>query len=205
MEDGALRIGATATFARLATHQPMRRHGQGLTVRKPPRDVLACPGRTTLRSDQIIAAFSCPALGDGARSTFAKIGSRPTFIEYHGDSVAPMDLPDERRTLRGTHARVVHSDKASEPVASSDADLDVAIAVHEVLFGAAWHDRPRGLIILNTSSPLQITGETARILVRCLPRPPGKARRSFTAVSRRWRRCIPAPPVSAPPRSRAWR
>ena len=95
-----------------------------------------------------------------------KLGHVSSTIEYHGDSVAPMDLPEEQRTLRGTHARVVLSDKASEPVASTDADLDVAIAVHEILFGAAWHERPRGLIILNTSSPLQITGETARILVR---------------------------------------
>lgn len=53
-----------------------------------------------------------------ARSTFAKVGSRSTVIEYHGDSVAPMDLPDERRTVRGTHVRVVLSDTTSEPVAS---------------------------------------------------------------------------------------
>jgi trimethylamine--corrinoid protein Co-methyltransferase len=95
-----------------------------------------------------------------------KLGHVSSTIEYHGDSVELLDLPEEQRTLRGTHARLVLSDKASEWVATTDADLDAAVAAHEILFGADWHDRPRGLIILNTSSPLQITGETARLLVR---------------------------------------
>lgn len=128
LEDGALRIGAMATFARLEADQLVRQHarclsdaaslvgspqirnvatvggnvanaspcgdsipallalgaeaeiwdGDGLAVRKPIQDVLASPGRTTLRSDQMIAAFVCRALGDDARATFAKIGCRST-------------------------------------------------------------------------------------------------------------------------------
>lgn len=95
-----------------------------------------------------------------------KLGHVSSVIEFHGDSVELLDLPEEERTRRGAHARVVLSDKACEWVATTDADLDVAAAVHEVLYGAAWHDRPRGLIILNTTSPLQISAETARLLVR---------------------------------------
>ena len=138
--------------------------------RSPARDVRFGDGHT------VYGSCSGPAFvldGDRVRpGSFAdleatiKLGHVSTVIEYHGDSVAPMDLAEELRTLRGAYARAVLSDKTSEPVAAVDADLDVAEAVHEILFGAAWHGRPRGLIILNTSSPLQITAETARILVR---------------------------------------
>jgi trimethylamine--corrinoid protein Co-methyltransferase len=141
-----------------------------LAGRSPARDVRFGDGHT------VFGSCSGPAFvldGDRMRpGTLAdleatvKLGHVSTTLEYHGDSVAPMDLPEERRTLLGTHARLVLSDKAAEPVAATDSDLDVAVAVHEILFGADWHERPRGLIILNSSSPLQIAGETARILVR---------------------------------------
>jgi len=141
-----------------------------LAGRNPARDVRFGDGHT------VYGSCTGPAFvleGDRVRpGTLAdleatiKLGHVSSTIEYHGDSIALLDLPEERRTLRGAHARVVLSDKACEWVAAADADLDVAVAVHEILFGAEWHDRPRGLIILNTSSPLQITGETARLLVR---------------------------------------
>jgi trimethylamine--corrinoid protein Co-methyltransferase len=159
-------VGAGAVQAALAAApSSFTLHG-----RAPARDVRFGDGHT------VFGSCSGPAFvldGDRVRpGTLAdleatvKLGHVSSTIEYHGDSVAPMDVAEERRTLRGTHARIVLSDKASEPVASTDTDVDVALAVHEILYGAAWHDRPRGLIILNTSSPLQITGETARILVR---------------------------------------
>jgi trimethylamine--corrinoid protein Co-methyltransferase len=141
-----------------------------LAGRSPARDVRFGDGHT------VYGSGSGPAFvldGDRPRpgcladlEAAIKLGHVSSVIEYHGDSVELLDLPEEQRTLRGTHARVVLSDKASEPVAAGDADLDVAEAVHEILFGAAWHERPRGLIILNTSSPLQLSGETARLLVR---------------------------------------
>ena len=128
LEDGALRLGATVTFARLAADPLVRRHarclaeaasvvgspqirnvatiggnvanaspcadsipallalcaeaelwdGEGRTVRLPVRDLLAGPGRTTLRSGQMVAALVSPPLTDGTRAAFAKIGSRST-------------------------------------------------------------------------------------------------------------------------------
>ena len=78
----------------------------------------------------------------------------------------PLDLPESVRTRRGTHARLVASDKAIEWVASVDEDVDETERINEILFGAAWHERPRALIVLNTTSPLQLSAETARILVR---------------------------------------
>ncbi len=87
-------------------------------------------------------------------------------IELSADCIEPIDLPEELRTRRSTHARLTLSDKAIEWIASVDDDLDVAIALNEILFGAEWPRRPRALIILNTNSPLQLSGETARLLVR---------------------------------------
>ncbi|MEI6452298.1 MAG: trimethylamine methyltransferase family protein [Actinomycetes bacterium] len=141
-----------------------------LAGRSPARDVHFGDGHT------VYGSCSGPAFvldGDHVRSgSFAdleamiKLGHVSTVIEFHGDSVELLDLPEERRTPRGMHARLVLSDKAAEWVATNDADLDLAVAAHKILYGAAWHDVPRGLIILNTSSPLQITQETARLLVR---------------------------------------
>lgn len=53
--------------------------GDGQTRRKPLEEVVVGPGQTTLRRDEAIAAFAFPALGDGFRSAFAKIGSRSTL------------------------------------------------------------------------------------------------------------------------------
>ena len=163
---GGVFIGEGAVQAALAAApSSFTLHG-----RSPARDVRFGGGHA------VFGSCSGPAFvldGDRVRpGTLAdleatiKLGHVSSVIEFHGDSVELLDLPEEERTPRGAHARVVLSDKACEWVATTDADLDVAAAVHEVLFGAAWHDRPRGLIILNTTSPLQISAETARLLVR---------------------------------------
>ena len=96
----------------------------------------------------------------------ARLGHQLPAIDFNSDCMEPLDLPEEVRTRRGTHTRLIASDKAIEWVASVDADIDDAERINEILFGAAWHERPRALIILNTTSPLQISGETARILMR---------------------------------------
>jgi len=96
----------------------------------------------------------------------AKLVHLSRSIELSGDCIEPTDLPEELRTRRSTHARLTLSDKAIEWIASVDDDLEVAIALNEILFGAEWLSRPRALIILNTNSPLQLSGETARLLMR---------------------------------------
>lgn len=96
----------------------------------------------------------------------AKLGHQLPAIDFNSDCMEPLDLPEGVRTRRGTHARLVASDKAIEWVASVDEDVDDTERINEIVFGADWHSRPRALIILNTTSPLQISGETARILVR---------------------------------------
>jgi trimethylamine---corrinoid protein Co-methyltransferase len=98
--------------------------------------------------------------------TTAKLGDQLPAIDFNSDCMEPLDLPEEVRTRRGTHARLVASDKAIEWVASVDEDIDDAERINEILFGASWHERPRALIVLNTTSPLQLSAENARILVR---------------------------------------
>ena len=96
----------------------------------------------------------------------AKLGHVLPAVDFNSDCMEPLDLPEEVRTRRGTHARVTLSDKAIEWVASVDADVDETERINEILFGAGWHAHPRALIVLNTTAPLLVSGETARILLR---------------------------------------
>lgn len=95
-----------------------------------------------------------------------KLGHQLPVIDFNSDCMEPLDLREDVRTRRGTHARLTLSDKAIEWIAGADEDLDDAERVNEILFGSGWHRRPRALIVLNTSAPLQLSGETARILLR---------------------------------------
>lgn len=96
----------------------------------------------------------------------AKLGHQLAAIDFNSDCMEPLDVPEEARTRRGTHARLVHSDKAIEWVSAVDADVDDSFRINEILFGADWHTRPRALTILNTTAPLLVSAETARILLR---------------------------------------
>jgi trimethylamine--corrinoid protein Co-methyltransferase len=96
----------------------------------------------------------------------AKLGHVLPAIDFNSDCMEPLDLPEAARTRRGTCVRLLASDKAIEWVASVDEDVDEGARINEILFGAGWHERPRALIVLNTTAPLQLSGETARIMVR---------------------------------------
>jgi trimethylamine--corrinoid protein Co-methyltransferase len=96
----------------------------------------------------------------------AKLGHMLPAIDFNSDCMEPLDLPEEARTRRGTHVRLLASDKAIEWVASVDEDVDDTERINEIVFGATWHERPRALIVLNTTAPLQLSGETARIMLR---------------------------------------
>jgi trimethylamine--corrinoid protein Co-methyltransferase len=137
--------------------------------RSPERDL-------TVGGRAVYGTGSGPAFvlgGDGLRRgrlddahAAAKLCHLSSVIDFNGDAVEPLDLPEARRTRLSTHARLTLSDKAVEWIASVDDDLDAAVAINEILFGADWRSRPRALIVLNTNSPLQISSETARLLLR---------------------------------------
>jgi len=96
----------------------------------------------------------------------AKLGHQLPAIDFNSDCMEPLDLPESLRTRRGTYARLVASDKAIEWVTTVDEDADDSERINEILFGASWSERPRALTVLNPTAPLQISGETARILLR---------------------------------------
>lgn len=121
------------------------------------------------------AAFMLERGSDGPvlrRGTLAdlevttKLGHMLPAIDLNSDCMEPLDAPEAARTRLGTHVRLVASDKAIEWVASVDADLDDDERINEILYGAAWHERPRALVVVNTTAPLQLSAETARIIMR---------------------------------------
>jgi trimethylamine--corrinoid protein Co-methyltransferase len=96
----------------------------------------------------------------------ARLGHQLAAVDFNSDCMEPLDVPEEARTRRGTHVRLVNSDKAIEWIAAVDADVDDAERINEILFGSRWHAAPRALVVLNTTAPLLVSGETARILLR---------------------------------------
>jgi trimethylamine--corrinoid protein Co-methyltransferase len=96
----------------------------------------------------------------------ARLGHVLPAIDYNSDCVEPLDLPEEVRTRRGTFARLTLSDKAIEWISSTEPDVDESERINEILFGSGWDRRPRALTILNTTAPLLVSAETARILIR---------------------------------------
>jgi trimethylamine---corrinoid protein Co-methyltransferase len=109
------------------------------------------------------------ALRPGALDDLRKVamlGHSSPNLDFVSDAIELLDLPEELRTRHGTRLRLALTDKAIEWIATTDDDLVVAEAINEILCGADWHRRPRALIVLNTSSPLQISGETARLQMR---------------------------------------
>ena len=95
-----------------------------------------------------------------------KLGHVSRHIDFHGVCVEPLDVPEQARTRVAMHARLLASDKPTESWSAMPADVDVAVRVHEILFGSAWHELPRALAIVNTSSPLQLSAEACQTMVR---------------------------------------
>lgn len=141
-----------------------------LKGRSPARDLVFGEGPT------VLGTVSGPAYvldGDEVRAgrladveDVARVAHLSDQIGFQADAVEPLDLLEEERTRRSTYARLTLSDKSTEWIASTDADLDEAIALNEILWGASWHSVPRALIVLNTTSPLQLAGENVRLLLR---------------------------------------
>lgn len=141
-----------------------------LAGRSPERDL------TFGEEGTVIGTVSGPAYvldGDEVRPgrladahDVARVAHASANVDFLGDAVEPLDLPEDERTRRSTHARLTASDKSIEWIASTDADLDDAVALNEILWGADWAKRTRALIVLNTTSPLQLSGENVRLLVR---------------------------------------
>jgi trimethylamine---corrinoid protein Co-methyltransferase len=141
-----------------------------LTGRHPARDLRFGDG------ELVVGSATGPAYvldGDTRRegtlhdlTVAIKLGHVSRHIDFHGVCVEPLDVPEQARTRVAMHARLLASDKPTESWTAVPADIDVAVRVHEILFGADWHEVPRALAIVNTSSPLQLSAETCQAVVR---------------------------------------
>jgi trimethylamine--corrinoid protein Co-methyltransferase len=87
-------------------------------------------------------------------------------IAVHGHSLEATDVPEERRSRVAAHAQLTGSDKATRYSVAGPQDLAVVLAVTEIVYGAAWHERPRLWTNINTTSPLQFSAEGAQTLLR---------------------------------------
>jgi len=81
-------------------------------------------------------------------------------------ALEPNDVPDEVRARVVAHAHVTGTDKSARYTVTTPEELRVALDVHEILWGADWHERPRVLTVINTTSPLQFSEDAAGGLLR---------------------------------------
>ena len=58
-------------------------------------------------------------------------------------ALEPDDVPDEVRPRVVAHAHVTGTDKNARYTVTTPEELRVALDVHEILWGADWHARPR--------------------------------------------------------------
>ena len=146
---------------------------QGYTVagRRPELDL-----RVALGAPPVLASASGPpfVLDGGAQrpGTLADLHTSIALahlspnIAVHGYSVEPTDVPEQRRARVAAHAHVTGSDKAARFTVTTLEELDVALRVMEILYGAAWHEKPRLWSNINSTSPLQFSAEGAQVLLR---------------------------------------
>ena len=113
-----------------------------------------------LRGDEYV-----PGALDDLRTAIA-LAHLPPNIQVLGYSVEPNDVPEEVRPRMVAHAHATGSDKSARSTVTSLAELQVATDVQEILWGAAWHERPRIFSVINTTSPLQFSEDGAQVLLR---------------------------------------
>lgn len=77
----------------------------------------------------------------------------------------PTDVPDDVRARIIAHAHVTGTDKSARYTVATPEELRVALDVHEILWGADWHTRPRLLTVINSTSPLQLAGDATHALL----------------------------------------
>jgi trimethylamine--corrinoid protein Co-methyltransferase len=166
--DGArVRIGEELVAAALATAPA----GYTVAGRRPAGGLPVGAG-----ADPVLATASGPAFvldhGERRHGTLADVRDAVALthqsanVSVYGLAIEALDVPDERRPQTIAYTTVTGTDKPSRVDVTTALELQVALDVAEILYGAGWHDRPRLWTVINTTSPLQLSLEAGRSLLR---------------------------------------
>ncbi len=170
---GAVVDGECVRFGEELVAQALATVPSGYTVagRRPELDL-----RVALDAPPVLASASGPPFvldgGEQRSGTLADLRTAVALahlspnIAVLGYSVEPTDVPDERRARVSAHTNVTGSDKANRFTVTTLPELQVALDVLEILYGAEWHRQPRVWSIINSTSPLQFSGDGAQVLLR---------------------------------------
>lgn len=170
---GAKVDGERARFGEELVAEALATVPAGYTVagRRPDLDL-----RVALDAPPVLAGAFGPAFVlDGGEQRPSRLADLRTAIalahlspniSVHGLYVEPLDVPEDRRARVGAHAYVTGSDKASTVSVARLAELQVAMDVAEILYGAEWHEQPRLWSNINSTSPLQFSADGAQVLLR---------------------------------------
>ena len=170
---GAVVEGECVRFGEELVAQALATAPAGYTVagRRPELDL-----RVALDAPPVLASASGPpfVLDGGVQRPGRLADLRTAIALAHlspniavlGYSVEPTDVPEERRARVSAYAHVTSSDKANRFTVTILPELQVAMDVLEILYGAEWHRQPRLWSIINSTSPLQFSAEGAQVLLR---------------------------------------
>ncbi len=127
-------------------------------------------------SEPVLATASGPAFVlDGGRRRYGTLADvrdavalthQSANLDVYGLAIEALDVPDERRPGVIAHTTITGTDKPSRVDVTTALELQVALDVAEILYGAGWHDRPRLWTVINTTSPLRLSLEAGRSLLR---------------------------------------
>jgi trimethylamine--corrinoid protein Co-methyltransferase len=162
-----VRIGEQLVERALATAPA----GYTVAGRRPQFDLAVGAGAAP-----VLCSASGPAFvlerGERHHGTLADVREavalfdRSANLDVYGIAIAPLDVPEERRPQVVGHAIATGTDKCSRVDVTTELELQVAVDVAEILYGADWHSRPRLWIVVNTTSPLQLSAEACRAVLR---------------------------------------
>ena len=162
-----VRLGEELVVEALATAPT----GYTVAGRRPAFDLRVGAG-----ADPVLATASGPAFvldrGERRHGTLADVRDAVALthqsdtIAVYGLAIEALDVPDERRPQTIAYTTITGTDKPSRVDVTTSLELQVALDVAEILYGAGWHDRPRLWTVINTTSPLQLSVEAARALLR---------------------------------------
>ncbi len=170
---GAAVDGARVTFGEDLVERARSTVPAGFTVagRRPELDLRIAPD-----APAVLASASGPpfvyAGGEYRPGTMADLrtaialGHLSPNVQVVAYSLEPNDVREEVRPRVVAHAHVTGTDKSARFTVTTPDELQVALDVHEILWGADWHARPRMLTVINTTSPLQISPDGAQGILR---------------------------------------